>query len=130
MLNIVLPVKTFASTRPPLSSRPAWLVNQPNVRSSQFRESGLNTIQAFGRAQAETDRSSTNVLVANGEIDSLQYGDILQARKLVGVRGAGNSHDGLYYVKKVTHNIKLGEYKQSFILLREGFGSLTPVIPP
>jgi hypothetical protein len=130
MLNVVLPVKTFASTRPPLSTRPAWLANQPNVRSRQFRESGLSTLQAFDRAQAETDRSSTNVLVANGEIDSLRYGDILQARKLVGLRGAGDSHDGLYYVKKVTHNIKLGEYKQSFTLVRDGFGSLTPVVLP
>ena len=39
---------------------------------------------------------------------------------LVGVRGAGLAFDGLYYVKSVTHNIKRGEYKQSFTLSRDG----------
>jgi hypothetical protein len=129
MINEVIPVKTFATTRTPLASQPAWLVNQPNVRTKQFRESGLNTIQAFDRAQTETDKSM-DVLVATGEIDSLRYGDVLQARKLVGLRGAGYAHDGFYYVKKVTHTIKVGEYKQSFTLVREGFGSITPVVPP
>jgi hypothetical protein len=43
---------------------------------------------------------------------------VLQPRKLVGVRGAGIAYDGYYYVKSVTHNIKHGEYKQSFALSR------------
>ena len=37
-----------------------------------------------------------------------------KSRQLVGVRGAGLPFDGLYYVKSVTHDIKRGEYKQSF----------------
>ena len=41
-------------------------------------------------------------------------GSILRSRMLVGVRGAGLAYDGLYYVDSVTHNIKRGEYKQSF----------------
>jgi hypothetical protein len=49
---------------------------------------------------------------------------MLKARQLVGVRGAGPSNDGVFYVKSVTHNIKRGEYKQSFTLVREGLGSL------
>ena len=48
---------------------------------------------------------------------------------LVGVRGAGEAYDGLYYVNNVTHNIKRGEYKQSFNLSRDGLGSLTPKVP-
>ena len=40
-------------------------------------------------------------------------------RQLVGVRGAGPAFDGLYYVKSVTHNIKRGEYKQSFTLVAQ-----------
>ena len=43
----------------------------------------------------------------------LRYGRVLQARRLVGVRGAGMAFDGLYYVQSVTHTIKRGEYKQS-----------------
>ena len=84
--NIILPVKTVFSTRPPLSSKPAWFVNKPNVSTKQFRQSGLNMVQALGRAQAETDMSQ-DVLVVNGELDSLQYDGILKARKLVGLRG-------------------------------------------
>lgn len=125
--NTKMPVSTFASLRSPLASQPAWLVNQPNVRTKQFRNSGLNVLQAYGKAQAETDKSM-DVLTVTGELDSLRYGDILQARKLVGLRGAGYSHDGLYYVKSVTHKIKHRDYKQSFTLTREGLGSLTPTV--
>ena len=48
---------------------------------------------------------------------------------LVGVRGAGIAYDGLYYVNSVTHNLKRGEYKQSFQLSRDGLVSLTPKVP-
>ena len=37
------------------------------------------------------------------------YGDVLRARRLVGLRGVGYMHDGYYYVKNVTHKIKKGE---------------------
>ena len=47
-----------------------------------------------------------------------------------GVRGAGLAYDGLYYVNSVTHNIKRGEYKQSFQLSRDGLISNTPRVVP
>jgi hypothetical protein len=129
LTDTTIPVQTFASTRLPLSSKPAWLVNILNSRKKQLDSSGMTVFEAYTSAQAQTD-SSVDVVTATGEIDSLAYGDILRARKLVGLRGAGNSYDGVYYVKNVTHQIKLGEYKQSFTLSREGLGSLTPVVPP
>jgi hypothetical protein len=49
---------------------------------------------------------------------------------LVGVRGAGVTYDGMYYVNTVTHNLKQGEYKQSFSLSRDGLISQTPVVVP
>lgn len=126
-----LPVETFASLRlPPLASQPAVLVQQPNVRSTQLRASGLNVIQALGRAQGMTDRSTDAVLTATGEVDTARYGAILEARGLVGVRGAGYQHDGLYYVQRVTHHLREGDYRQSFELAREGMGALTPAVPP
>jgi hypothetical protein len=69
-------------------------------------------------------------VTATGELNALQYGDLLRARGLVGLRGAGFSYDGFYYVKSVTHSIRKGEYKQRFTLTREGTGSLTPVVRP
>ena len=53
-------------------------------------------------------------------------GRLLKARKLVGVRGAGILYNGLYYVEKVTSNIKRGEFKQSFNLSRNGLLSTVP----
>jgi hypothetical protein len=47
-----------------------------------------------------------------------------------GPRGAGWQHDGLYYVKRVTHRITRDDYTQSFTLTREGVGATTPVVPP
>jgi hypothetical protein len=128
-LGATVPVQTFASTRIPLVSQPAWLT-QSHRRTRQFRESGLNTIQAYGRAQSETDRSQDNVITASGQLDALQYEAVLQPRGLVGVRGVGYSYDGLYYVKEVNHSIEVGSYSQSFTLTREGLGSITPVVIP
>ena len=129
LANQVLPVQTFASTRLPLVSQPAW-ATQPHVRTQQFRQSGLNTMQAFTRAQAESDASTDRVIEVRGELDAARYEALLQPRGLVGLRGAGYSYDGLYYVKSVTHNIRKGEYKQNFILTREGLGAISPVVIP
>ena len=63
---------------------------------------------------------------ANGSLDVLRYNGILRPRMMVGVRGAGITYDGMYYVDSVTHNIKPGEYKQSFTLSRDGLISNTP----
>ena len=54
---------------------------------------------------------------------------MLKARKLVGVRGAGDAFDGLYFVRSVTHKIQRGEYKQDFELVRNGLVSITPRVP-
>lgn len=127
--NQAMPVQTVASTRPPLSSLPAILANQPNVRRTQLRQSGLTSVQALARAQGVTDASS-DAVVAEGELDGLRYGSILQARSLVGLRGAGFTYDGFYYVKRVTHVLRREQYTQRFTITREGVGALAPVVVP
>jgi hypothetical protein len=128
-LNEVVPVRTFASTRLPLVSQPAW-ATQASVRTRQLRQSGLDTVQAFTRAQAETDASTDEVVQLSGELDAARYDGLLQPRGLVGVRGAGYAYDGLYYVKRVTHTLRKGDYRQSFTLTREGLGAISPVVVP
>jgi len=128
-LNQTVPVRTFASTRLPLVSQPAW-ATQSKTRTRQFRQSGLDTMQAFSRAQAETDASTDQVVEVTGELDASRYESLLRPRGLVGVRGAGYSYDGFYYVKSVTHNIRKGEYQQNFTLTREGLGAISPVVIP
>ncbi len=121
--EVVLPVVTFASTRPPLASEPALIVNQPFVRKSLLDYQGSSYLDAQIRAQMLTDQSVASVVTANGTLDVLRYGDILTAPGLVSLRGAGFSYDGNYYLKSVTHHISLGQYTQDFSLAREGLGS-------
>jgi phage protein D len=67
-------------------------------------------------------------LSASGEVDVVRYGNVLRARQLVGVRGAGPENDGTWYVQSVTHTITRGSYRQRFELSRSGQGSLTPSV--
>lgn len=131
-LNQSLPYQTFATLRlPPLAALPAVVAQLPHVRKQILEDDGgLTYTQAFARAQGRTDASADNVLTASGELNALRYGSLLQSRSIVGMRGVGYLHDGLYYVKRVSHNIRRGEYKQRFTLTREGFGSTVPAVLP
>jgi hypothetical protein len=72
---------------------------------------------------------SSDAVSATGTLDVARYGRVLRARGLVGVRGAGSAFDGLYYVKKVTHTLSRGEYKQEFTLARNGLISTLSQVP-
>jgi hypothetical protein len=128
----VLPLRTLASTRPPLSRSPA-LLTQSHVRTTwRSNVGGLTATDALTRVQADTNVSADRVVTAAGEVDVIRYGGVLEARRLVGVRGVGDTFDGLYYVQQVTHVIEPGTstYRQQFTLTREGVGTLTPVVVP
>ena len=45
-------------------------------------------------------------------------------------RGSGLDHDGLYYVRSVTHQLERGSYTQSFSLSREGTMPTIPAVLP
>jgi hypothetical protein len=123
--NMAMRVEALTSTRTPLSRQPAWSANLPNVRRRQLRLSGLSSIQAFARAQGIVDSSQDSVTAA-GSLNTLQYGALLWPRGLVGLRGAGGNYDGAYYVKSVTHAIRMNanEYNQRFTLTRGGTQAL------
>jgi hypothetical protein len=120
--NQVRPLREDRSDRHRLSRQSA-LQEQPHRRTTQFRQSGRETAQADALAQAITDRSVDDVVNVKGELDTVRYGDILQVRRAVALRGVGQPHDGLYYVRAVTHTLKPGSYGQRFTLSREGTGS-------
>jgi hypothetical protein len=65
-----------------------------------------------------------------GQLDGARYGGVLRARHLVGVRGAGLDHDGLFYVRSVTHQLERGSYTQSFSISREGTMPTVPAVLP
>lgn len=79
----------------------------------------LNPFEAVARGLGEAAKKS-DAVTGQGQIDVLRYGQILRARNLVGVRGAGRAFDGVHYVKSVTHDLSRGGYKQSFTLKRSG----------
>lgn len=120
--NEVRQVEIRQSQRPQLSQQPAS-DNSPLARTSYFQSSGQTYEQAQQRAQAMTDRAADRSVTVTGELDTVRYGSLLQIRQLAGLRGAGTRYDGLYYVKQVSHRLRLGEYKQSFTLTREGVGT-------
>ena len=115
---------------PPLRVPPLALSPLPARRKVFLRETAnQNPAQAATTAIAASTRAPDPV-TGTGEIDNARYGGVLRARKLVGVRGVGLSYDGFYYVRRVTHTIRPGDYKQSFSISREGTGTLTPVVVP
>lgn len=119
------PINVRASDRPRLAKQSA-LDTQKSQGIQQvqtFAETEFDPSRARDRAQGIVNQAGDDAVTVTGELDTVQYGDLLQLRGLVGLRGVGYNHDGIYYVKKVTHRIQRGEYKQSFTITREGLGT-------
>ncbi len=124
--EVPVPILTMATVGlQPLASQQAVLANQPFVRKTRLAYQGSSPIEALAQAQSTTNSSSEATVTGTGALDALRYRAILTAPGIVGVRGAGESYDGYYWVKNVKHQISLGEYKQSFTLTREGTGTTT-----
>jgi hypothetical protein len=124
-IPVPVPMPEINIFKPPLGLRPTAPAKIVFDRTA----AALTVDEALKLAIGRGIRSSAPV-TGNGTLNVVRYGQVLRARTLVGVRGAGPTYDGLYYVDSVTHNIKPGEYKQSFTLSRDGLISSTPVVPP
>lgn len=123
-------VETSSSQLKKVSKKTA-LESQSKVRLKLLlKNSGLSVKEAMNLAQGITDASLQEAAKAKGTLNTQRYGDLLLPRKLVDVRGAGQEYDGTWYVKKVTHKIQRGEYKQSFTLTRGGTGPKTSKVKP
>ncbi len=120
---IPIPIPDISPFNPPLGLIPPIPVQFKKMRNTAH----LNPIQAIALGLAEASRTS-DAVSGSGSLDVLRYGQILKARGLVGVRGAGDAFNGLYFVKSVTHKIKRGEYKQDFTLTRNGLISTVPKV--
>ena len=112
---IPIPIPPITPLNPPLGLIPPL----PNRLESVSKDDDLSKFSLpqsimIGLAKAS---NLADAVTGTGELNVLRYGRILKARQLVGVRGAGFAYDGLYYVNSVTHKIKRGEYKQSFLNL-------------
>jgi hypothetical protein len=121
---IPIPIPGVSPLNPPLGVIPPFPARFELMRDT----AKLTAVQAVMLGLARAAESS-DAVTGIGSLDVLRYGRVLKARSLVGVRGAGEAFDGLYYVQSVTHNIKRGEYKQDFTLARNGLISTVPRVP-
>lgn len=119
---------TPVGRQPPLASRPEILSDE--AFHELIDELITSPEQGQALAQAKTEASTDNVVTLTGSLDATRYGNLLKTRRLVGVRGAGFTNDGFYYVKSVEHRISRGAYQQQFTLTREGTGSTTASVIP
>jgi hypothetical protein len=119
---IPIPVPSLDLLTGPLSAHEPTIlkVEQLPLARKEPAEAALAILSAL--------RASSDVVTASGQLDVLRYGQVFKARKLCAVRGASAYYDGLYYVKSVTHDLKRGEYKQSFTLARRGTGSTVAAV--
>jgi hypothetical protein len=122
-IPIPIPVPSINLFKPPMGARPtppAKIEFASDVAQSDATEAAQSILGFMLNNSAAVSGS--------GSLDVLRYQHILRSRMMVGVRGAGITYDGMYFVDSVTHNIKPGEYKQSFTLSRDGVISNTPFV--
>jgi hypothetical protein len=124
-IPIPIPLPNISIFKPPLGAR---LTPPAKIKFSD-ELANLAPAEALKRAFGLL-RQGADAVSGSGSLNVMRYGHILRARLMVGVRGAGITYDGFYYVESVTHNLKRGEYKQSFTLSRDGVVSPTPVVFP
>jgi hypothetical protein len=124
-ISIPIPIPDITPLNPPLGAIPAPLpLNLERIDNS----AKYTPVRAAMIGLTKAARSAESV-IATGSLDVMRYGDVLKARRLVGLRGVGEAFDGLYYVRSVTSKIKRGEFKQDFTLSRNGLISTLRHIP-
>lgn len=121
---IGIPIPDISPLNPPLGLVPPLPPKIKNLNDTAH----LSPLSALMTGLAYAGQHSDSVF-GTGRLDVGRYGRLLKSRQLVGVRGAGLPFDGLYYVKSVSHDIKRGEYKQSFSLARNALISTFPTVP-
>jgi hypothetical protein len=121
---IGIPIPDISPLNPPLGLVPPLppKIKKLNDTAHMSPLSALMTGLAYAGQHSDS-------MFGTGRLDVGRYGRLLKSRQLVGVRGAGLPFDGLYYVKSVSHDIKRGEYKQSFSLARNALISTVPTVP-
>lgn len=122
--SLPLPLSKINPLTPPLGLFPILAKKTEKLRGTAKMTPIQATLTGMGKAA-----QSSESIVGEGTLDVLRYGRVLKARRLVTVRGAGSTFNGLYYVKNVVHQIQRGEYKQSFTLSRDAIVSNIHKVP-
>lgn len=121
---IPIPIPDVTPLNPPLGVVPPLPPKVTFLKDT----AKLNPLAAAMRGIGYASRHSDSVF-GTGTLDVARYGRVLKSRQLVGVRGAGDAFNGLYYVTRVTSQLKRGAFTQSFGLARNALLSTLPVVP-
>ncbi len=123
-VGIPVPIPDVTPWSPPLGLIPPLPPKVEKLADTAH----MSVAGALSKGLAYASQNGDSVF-GSGQLDVVRYGRVLKSRRLVGVRGAGEAFDGLYYVKSVSHQIERGSYKQSFSLARNGLVSTVPRVP-
>ena len=121
---VPIPIPNISPLNPPLGLIPPIPLNLEPINET----ANYSPIRAAVLGLTKAARS-VEAVTATGSLNVARYGQLLKARRLVGLRGVGEAFDGLYYVKSVTSKIKRGEFKQDFTLTRNGLISTVSSVP-
>ncbi|MFF3244630.1 hypothetical protein ACFYWY_13045 [Streptomyces sp. NPDC002870] len=121
----LLPQPDISPLRPPLGRRASPALKRKTLSGTAKKALEQAQAEMLGRAATSADAIS-----GSGQLDVNRHGYVLRPRELVGVRGAGVTYDGDYYVKSVTHNLRPGSYRQNFTLSREGLIARSNTVRP
>lgn len=126
----IQPVGAVLSLLQKLGAQSATDFQRGIVRKTLARHglAGGDLLDIIDAGLAAEDRNQ-DALSATVEVNVAEYGGVLRPRRVVGLRGAGRQHDGLYYVKRVTHSLRRGSYTQRCTLTRESVGALAAALP-
>lgn len=119
-IPIPIPIPDINPLSPPLGARVPFPLRFEPLRGVAH----YNPVQAVMVGLAKAARAA-EVISCSGSLNVLRYGRVLKPRRLVEVRGAGLPHDGLYFVRHVSNQIRPGEFKQTFGLSRNAFEPLS-----
>nr|WP_320192951.1 hypothetical protein [uncultured Desulfobacter sp.] len=122
---IPVPIPDVSPLNPPLGAIAPIPKKIETYTTGTAKYSPVRALMVGMAKRAKT----TEAVTATGSLQVARYGRLLKARRLVAVRGAGLAFDGLYFVKKVTHKMKRGEYTQDFALVRNGLVSTIQKVP-
>jgi Phage tail baseplate hub (GPD) len=95
----------------------------PRIYVRQAVASSLVEMQNLSLALVD---ESAWFVEARGELDSSLYGAVLEARKLVPVKGVGEAFSGVYYLTNVRHLFSEDRYTQQFAARRNALAPAGP----
>jgi hypothetical protein len=120
-----------------LGSEAAISVTPPNI-SSPPASSRLFVKHAVATSQPEMQNlcqalfdEAEWLIEGGGEINTVVYGNVLETRRLVPIKGVGEVFSGLYYVTNVKHKFSgVSSYTQQFTARRNASVSQIGDFPP